>query len=280
MDSINIILLKSTLTQNQLLILKSELAKQKPSKNLTIILWFFLGIFGVHRFYNKDYYKGTLMLFTLGGLFIWWLIDLFNINKIVNKRISSLEKELILSILHKKNINQPSSPENNDKTLINDISFYKNLNLTIKKHPFITILLTILFAVISISIQDASPKPIKSNTKTTTNTKLDIPESIITEVASALNDLESSNDNYDIYSGLNYSEANAYNLQIKVNDHWNYISKDRKLEFIKHIGSTWTGMFGARNISFDPSLLEISIIHDKSGRELATWDYIFGPSIK
>jgi len=41
----------------------------------TLLLCFFLGIFGVHRFYVGKIGTGILMILTLGGLGIWSLID-------------------------------------------------------------------------------------------------------------------------------------------------------------------------------------------------------------
>ena len=38
-----------------------------------------VGIFGVHRFYVGRVGSGLGMLFTLGGLGIWWLVDIVRV---------------------------------------------------------------------------------------------------------------------------------------------------------------------------------------------------------
>lgn len=47
----------------------------EKSKSTAFLLCYFFGLFGAHRFYLKRWITAILMLLTLGGLGIWWLID-------------------------------------------------------------------------------------------------------------------------------------------------------------------------------------------------------------
>ena len=41
----------------------------------TLLLCFFLGVFGAHSFYTRKTAIGVIQLFTLGGLGIWAMVD-------------------------------------------------------------------------------------------------------------------------------------------------------------------------------------------------------------
>jgi len=57
----------------------NEATKSPNDWVICIILVVFLGFWGVHRFYVRKIGTGILMLFTVGGLGIWWFIDLIMI---------------------------------------------------------------------------------------------------------------------------------------------------------------------------------------------------------
>lgn len=54
------------------------------SKGIAYLLWFFLGIFGIHKFYLNKIGVGIIYLLT-GGLFlIGWIYDLFTLGSQVD----------------------------------------------------------------------------------------------------------------------------------------------------------------------------------------------------
>ncbi len=48
----------------------------QKSRLVTLLFCVLLGVFGVHRFYVGKIGTGVLMLVTIGGLGIWYLVDL------------------------------------------------------------------------------------------------------------------------------------------------------------------------------------------------------------
>lgn len=58
----------------------TPVAKGGYDKWVAIALWFFLGAFAAHRWYRgKPVLYNIIFILTLGGLGIWWIIDLINI---------------------------------------------------------------------------------------------------------------------------------------------------------------------------------------------------------
>jgi TM2 domain-containing membrane protein YozV len=51
----------------------------KKSKIACLLLCLFIGHLGIHRFYVGKIGTGILFIFTIGGLGIWWLVDLIRI---------------------------------------------------------------------------------------------------------------------------------------------------------------------------------------------------------
>jgi DNA-directed RNA polymerase subunit RPC12/RpoP len=49
------------------------------SYTVTLVLALLFGIFGGHRFYTGHTMSGVIQLLTGGGMYLWWLIDVFSI---------------------------------------------------------------------------------------------------------------------------------------------------------------------------------------------------------
>ena len=57
-------------------LLKSNLSTNSSDRLTLFLLTFVAGVLGVHRFYTGKIGTGFLMLITLGGLGVWFLVDL------------------------------------------------------------------------------------------------------------------------------------------------------------------------------------------------------------
>ena len=71
--------------QERLKVVRQDPADSATAKSfwITLLLCWFLGILGVHKFYVGKSGRGLLMLVTFGGLGIWVIIDL-----VVSKPVS------------------------------------------------------------------------------------------------------------------------------------------------------------------------------------------------
>ncbi len=73
----------------------------KPDTYFFISL--FVGHLGIDRFLLGDFLIGALKLFTLGGFYIWWIIDLLNMKKVC--RAKNCKKIIDLTEKYKTNDN-------------------------------------------------------------------------------------------------------------------------------------------------------------------------------
>jgi len=55
------------------------------SKGVAYVLWFFLGLIGIHRFYCEKYISGVIWLLTFGLFGVGWLIDVLLVPGMVDQ---------------------------------------------------------------------------------------------------------------------------------------------------------------------------------------------------
>ena len=71
----------------------------KKDRRVAYVLWCVCGIFGGHRFYLGDTGRSIAMLFTLGGLGVWSLIDVFFVGRRV-REVNSSRRAAIMARHH------------------------------------------------------------------------------------------------------------------------------------------------------------------------------------
>jgi TM2 domain-containing membrane protein YozV len=102
---------KSQLDARELLLLESEVKNQGKNMVVAYILWYFLGIFGAHRFYMKK--TGTavtqlILSITVVGLIatsIWWVVDAFLLHTWVKDHNRHVEGKIMDDIFAQKHFN-------------------------------------------------------------------------------------------------------------------------------------------------------------------------------
>ena len=63
---------------------EAEYASVRKDTRTAYVLWCVVGILGGHRFYLGDTARSIAMLFTLGGLGLWTLLDVFFVGRRVH----------------------------------------------------------------------------------------------------------------------------------------------------------------------------------------------------
>jgi TM2 domain-containing membrane protein YozV len=104
----NNLALKSQLDTREILLLDSEVKSNGKSMILGYVLWYFLGIFGGHRFYMGR--TGTaitqlILSITVVGMiatFIWWVIDAFKLHVWIREHNLVVESNLLQEIISRR----------------------------------------------------------------------------------------------------------------------------------------------------------------------------------
>ncbi|MDI6105670.1 TM2 domain-containing protein [Actinoplanes sp. NEAU-A12] len=74
---------------------ESEYASVRKQTRVAWLLWALTGVIGGHRFYLGDTGRSIAMLFTLGGLGVWTLLDAF----FVGRRVRAVNRERRAAIM-------------------------------------------------------------------------------------------------------------------------------------------------------------------------------------
>ncbi|PYI56992.1 TM2 domain-containing protein [Paenibacillus flagellatus] len=102
------IALKSQLDARELLLLDQEVKNHGKNMVVAYILWYFLGLFGGHRFYMRK--KGSaiaqlILSLTVIGMIatsIWWLVDAFLLHTWVKDHNRDVEGRIMEQIVRQK----------------------------------------------------------------------------------------------------------------------------------------------------------------------------------
>ncbi|WP_410770784.1 TM2 domain-containing protein [Fontibacillus sp. BL9] len=106
---------KSQLDARELMLLESEVKSRGKNMVIAYVLWYFLGLFGGHRFYmgkTGSAIAQLILSITVIGMIvtsIWWIVDAFLTHTWVKEENAKLENQLIDQIMYNRGIS-PTYP--------------------------------------------------------------------------------------------------------------------------------------------------------------------------
>ena len=85
---------------------EAEFASVRKNPRVAYALWCLVGIIGGHRFYLGDTGRSIAMLFTLGGLGVWALADVF----FVGRRVRAVNRSRRAAIMARHGLIDADEP--------------------------------------------------------------------------------------------------------------------------------------------------------------------------
>jgi TM2 domain-containing membrane protein YozV len=104
---------KSQMDARELLLLESEVKSQGKNMVVAYVLWYFLGLFGGHRFYmNRKGSAIAQLILSITGIgmivtFVWWVVDAFLLHQWVKDRNQDVENRIIEQIVASRSHTPP-----------------------------------------------------------------------------------------------------------------------------------------------------------------------------
>lgn len=102
------------------------------------------------------------------------------------------------------------------------------------------------------------------------------------EMTTSFNNVQSNNNYSFLYDGCKIEKlpGGGEKLIIYVTDQFTLLTENEKKLYLEQNFKLWAGMAGARQVKFNTDFFEIEMLRKGTMKRLATWDNLFGVSIK
>lgn len=77
---------------------KQEYDKQFQERKKSILLGYAFWSFGIHYLYTQQWFKFVFFIGTLGGLFVWWMLDGILMYHIVGQYNRKISKDILFNL--------------------------------------------------------------------------------------------------------------------------------------------------------------------------------------